>query len=739
MAKYCRFVFELTGEFDIRSEFPAYYKSLSRRLYKVLDDVGASTVVRDTTVKVMTTEEIVVTILLNLDFSGDNSHRRTASGLNQQVSIYTFGSSFEGTTTPDLKFDLDMVIVSEHLPVVTNVSESQQYEECLILLQDHHTPPGYAKLQIVDYGVPQTRSQFSISRSGHRVDIENRLVLCVSDENRVPGTVLHGPAFTLERPASGPSYDFVPAVRCKKWPDCASEWLTRTRRYKYPTRDQVNKCKDLGFFLVYVGHPNSQEKHLQWRISFSLQERLLVINFNDVQSKCYILAKIIKKEFIHKSLGEKSLSSYHFKTLMFYMIEETPAEFWVEHNLLYCLHHSLKRMLIWVERGNCPNYFIPGENMFEGRISEQMQLQLCGVLRRIIDAKFQYLVTVATDELRDRYQDVLYSGLQAYRCPLFGKIHCAYKMYCCIGQAWTGFLLLLCKYTENQPTNRAAERLCDFKARLLRIERVTEHTAEEVHRAVSLLLRYVDIQLMSLLVVLAKHWSRSTACIFNLITSEKWHALSLESDMFSSKLKQATLLCMLEYYEMSLELLQTLENQMRQSVTLRGSSGGRQQDPLQLATQFLRLPFYSYEQFLHRHLIQCVVFLPAEGLLTPPALCYEMNRSACSPPVNKKFWYDCAVVDGRILFYYLLYLNHSRLGLDTNASADIDNIRWLIRTNRDLAHRETALNILGWIYKERGLVDRAVECFRESLTIQPSHNAALVHLQDICRNRARTC
>ena len=146
--------------------------------------------------------------------------------------------------------------------------------------------------------------------------------------------------------------------------------------------------------------------------------------FNAVQLKCYILAKIIKKEFIHKSLGEKSLSSYHFKTLMFYMIEDTPAEFWVKHNLLYCLHHILKRMLIWVERGVCPNYFIPGENMSEGRISEQMQLQLCGLLRRLIDANFKYLVTITSDLLGERYQEALVSGVQASTYILSGDLSC---------------------------------------------------------------------------------------------------------------------------------------------------------------------------------------------------------------------------------------------------------------------------------------------------------------------------
>ena len=585
-----------------------------------------------------TTKEIIATICANPFSFMDRS---------QQMPVYIFGSSFEGTTTPGLHADVDFVGVHESLPVVTNVSESQQFEYSLLLIQDHQTPPGYAKLQIVHYGVPRTLSQFNILRSGYRVDTENRLVWCLPDEARPPGMVLHGPASTIERSDVAPSRDFVIAVRCKVWPACASEWLTRTRRYNNPTQDQINKCKDLGFFLVYVGHPNSQEKHLQWRISFSLQERLLVINFNAVQLKCYILAKMIKKEFIHKPLGEKSLSSYHFKTLMLYMIEETPAEFWAEHNLLYCLHHILKRMLILVERGNCPNYFIPGENMFEGRISEQMQLQLCGLLRRLIDANFKYLVTVTSDFLGKRYQEALVSGVPTFLNILVDNMYCKLIMF--------GFALdllgfrydLLWKYITNYPANTATKRLYELKVRLLRTERVTEHSVEEVHQAVSLVVPYVDIQLMSLLVVLAKRRSRSRSFILNLFTSEKWHALSLESNLFSSKLKQASLLYMLDYYEMSLEILDTLENQMRQSVSACSRSDERLLDQEQLLRQVVPLPMSSFEEIWHRHMMPCVLFLPAERLLTPPVLCYEMNRSAGSPPESKEYWYDFAVVDGR--------------------------------------------------------------------------------------------
>ena len=56
---------------------------------------------------------------------------------------------------------------------------------------------------------------------------------------------------------------------------------------------------------------------------------------------------------------------------------------------------------------------------------------------------------------------------------------------------------------------------------------------------------------------------------------------------------------------------------------------------------------------------------------------------------------------------------------------------YLIATDSQLSHQETALNILGWIYKERGLTVLAKSCFLMSLDMISNPNAASLHLQDL--------
>ena len=708
----------LTGKVDITSKFPKSYRPLSRRLYRVLEDIGVCTSARDMMIKTMTIREILLSAQIS-----------TLTRCNQ-LPIYTFGSSFEGTTTPGLKSDIDTVLVLDFYLVVTNLAEAQQHLSCLLLLQDASTPAGYSKLQLVSLGVPMTQSIISLFIPSNNLptDGEDRLLLTLQ---HFPGLARHGPANTIEGNHNFRANDIVGAVRSCTWPECASEWLVRERHYNWPSREQIDKCKTLGCFFVHVGHPNSAEKHLQWRLSFSLQERLLVTAFNSLQLKCYVLLKMIKNEKIHKVLGEKSLSSYHFKTCMLYMIENTPAEFWTEENLLVCLHHCLQQMLVWTETGVCPNYFIPEENMFDGRVSGEMQSRVCKILKLILSADFKFLLEIETDKLGIRFRETLDSGIIRLRSrrPAFFRLM---NYGCAVYQCLLDFRNSIFDRCQSTASQLCAQEICEVKQWLLRSNKVSEHSIAETREALSLLLPYVDITLMTVQIVTAKHMSASHDFIFSLLASERWHSASLEADPVSVKLKQASAMCMLAYCDLSLEILLGLQDRLEEKIPVCGCYGTATPNVIHFEKAIISA--CSYEESIHRHFIPCVVYLPAERDLTPPALCYEMDRSIGYPAEDKESWYNWAVVDGKVLFYFLLYLNHHHLGMEENALADIRSISRLLLTDSSIRqHKDTTANILGWIYKERGLADLAKMYFSLSLLLQPTHNAAFSHLQDISR------
>ena len=719
---------------DSWPEVPDRYKHFSRLLSEVLDDIVLSPAERDQNEKHLKTWETLQSFVMSFS-SLDMEDLKLENGFHCPRSSYVCGSQFEGTTTSGLQSDIDILNVVD-FPVVTNITDAKQYQFCWMLVQDPFTPAGYAKLQRVYCGVPTFVSHLKggihNTCNNFSKDAEGRLVFR-SDTKRLYPTSdhYHGPAATIEKTLLHTSIDNVFALRCNTLPDCAGEWITRQRHHNWPTEDTIEKCKTLGCFFVRVGHPNSSEKHLEWRISFSLQERLLVTDFNSVQLKCYILLKMIKRERIHATLGEKSLTSYHIKTCILYMIENTPAEFWVEDNLLACLYNILYKMQRWVEAGECPNYFIPRENMFEGRLTSQLQVQLSNLLRQLLSMDLKLLPDIKCDMLGKKLQEALDIGAVIHTSvyPKWSQIMQMENQETNI-LFWILARNYMFKLCEDRHTQVCFWRLYGLKSSLERTEIVSKHTLE----ALSLIIPWLDIMLMSVLIVLSKRLSKSSRFTFTML-KEKWDASSFNPYRFNLKLKQASLMHMLGYSEMSLTILEILNDQIRhKSMCCWCTEDYRKQlhciYKMNANKGSLNIPDTL---FGHLDPLPCSLFLPAEGDLTLLALCYEMCRSVGSPPEGKEYWHNWAVVDGKVLLYFLLYLNHQQLGMEAQAAEDIDNIRWLILTNESLSHRETAFNLLGWIYKESGHSDKAMECFQESLAIKPTHNAALLLLAfEIC-------
>ncbi|XP_045163567.2 uncharacterized protein LOC123527903 [Mercenaria mercenaria] len=208
----------------------------------------------------------------------------------------------------------------------------------------------------------------------------------------------HGPALTnFNEPENQiESIDAIIAFHCKTGLSFNQEFFNRKRYYGWPRQSDLEKMKGQGCLLVPTGHSRCDRKHriLQWRISFSFQERQIMLNLSDVQYKCYILLKLVKKSHISPVVG---LTSYHCKTALFYTIENTASDIWSEGNLLNCFILCLKRLKKWSRNRFFPNYFLPELNLFTGKIDNQGMLRLARILSSIMGSPIEYLQKIATD------------------------------------------------------------------------------------------------------------------------------------------------------------------------------------------------------------------------------------------------------------------------------------------------------------------------------------------------------
>ena len=698
-----------------------HHKSLSLDLFNIMEDLGATIETRNITMEAAITAEILQTIA------------------ESPVSVCIFGSTYEGTSTDGLQPDTDAAYILPDMPVITDIAYCPSSNSYLLVPDEQS---GYVRLQLVHKGdVQWERCQdLELDMCYHlSVDMNNRVCLVQNSEGLMP-TEKHrkeGPAIHTDAVKNMPSSDTVVALACTDWPECAQEWLSRKRIHGWPSKELIKQCKSLGFIVVSACHPASDEKQFQWRISFSHQERLLVTQFNSVQLKCYILLKIIKKELIKKDIKEDTVTSYHLKTCMLYILENTPRELWVPENLLGCLIMCLRQIHLWIRDEKIPNYFIPGENMLD-RITKPE-------LRRILAARIDWILNCAIRDVlcnlqTDNIGDYLRTFPIRRRDPLV-RLHVRVEslivplLYTSADRIEITFKCVYQPYSECLRDDRDSrikhmkEALVHTISDLVGTRRITIHTEEETRRAISLILPFLYLSLLSCEIV--QRMDKPTQAVKYILMDNSWF---LVDPIYSSaKLKQASALSMLGYQQLSLEVLSSFTTTEKVCLCNCYYPDVPDQDKQLLLQATQDRHDITAIELLRDYSQPCVHFFPHEQQTTPAAINYEMIRfyvtslKLLQKHYVRPIWYRWGAVDGHFLRWFLLYLNRRDLGHNSQATKYVKKMIRLLNS-KTVGHRETCLNLLGYTHRDRGEITRAVQCFDKSLQTNPHCNAAFWHL-----------
>ena len=193
-----------------------------------------------------------------------------------------------------------------------------------------------------------------------------------------PAYTLHDTHFKSDR---------VPAIECTGWPCNAREWVSRKPRY-WPQEDTIERIAAGGFMVVPKPSNISGDTLKEWRISFSIPESLLFETFDECHAMVYyLLRSLYVRSFKEKLYG--SLTSYHLKTVMFWMLEETEPSFWSRERIVDIFMCALKKLLEYTRDGFLPHYFIPSHNLFYKTSKEGLELakkEIMFVLKQPLDA-----------------------------------------------------------------------------------------------------------------------------------------------------------------------------------------------------------------------------------------------------------------------------------------------------------------------------------------------------------------
>lgn len=161
--------------------------------------------------------------------------------------------------------------------------------------------------------------------------------------------------------------DMVFALHSPDWPNQATEWLSRKRKFGYPSRQLIREIENYGVDVVAKSSDTGME--LEWRLSFSIAEVKLVEKWNGMQKSCYRIFKTFHTDY----LSHLGITSYSIKNIMFYLIERTNPGIWKPTKLVKCLFLAIKSLKSALASKFCPHYFIKKNNLFRGIREKQLK------------------------------------------------------------------------------------------------------------------------------------------------------------------------------------------------------------------------------------------------------------------------------------------------------------------------------------------------------------------------------
>ncbi|XP_056013677.1 uncharacterized protein LOC130052532 [Ostrea edulis] len=303
------------------------------------------------------------------------------------------GSQKEGFRFKSSDFDF-MKWYPDH-KVICEMSQSTFYHpprHTLIYMDTFDTPPGFARLQLL---TPSNR-EIVISSLLERNNAEYisssllRMRLHQSMKGFNPaneGEKLHGPCHNYTYRSI--EADVAWCFHSRHWPSPALPWVDRCLIRTWPSRSVLQSITDEGFHLVPIANRQTHENSdLEWRISFSQAEQKLVYYMNHCQFLCYGILKIILKEVISDDL----LCSYCMKTILFWRIQESSSTPWLPSTLLQHVWFCFKFLMQCVYTGYLPNFFIPENNMFAGKVVGAQQTFLYQKLERFYEKHVDFLL-----------------------------------------------------------------------------------------------------------------------------------------------------------------------------------------------------------------------------------------------------------------------------------------------------------------------------------------------------------
>ncbi|XP_071128161.1 uncharacterized protein [Mytilus edulis] len=301
-----------------------------------------------------------------------NASRDSLLNEEHRLSI-TSGSFGEGLEMRGS--DLDIMFVRKNIEVYVVKPHCVNPNMSYLSIDTNAVKPGFTKLRL-KYTSSQTLLANCVQFT-NKYYLSSKLCYQLVDTTNL--LKIHGPCIADMEEA----FDIADCLHCKTWVASAAHWITRSTN-AWPNYNVKQSIINHGVLFVPIGVKGSSNEDIEWRISFSIGEKLLINTFTHTQLLCYVLMKILLKDVIASySECKDFLCSYFLKSIIFWISEELPQSVWKPDNLIPCFMRCFSRLVYCVEYSVCLHYFIPQNNLFENKME--------GCARKVLLEKLKIL------------------------------------------------------------------------------------------------------------------------------------------------------------------------------------------------------------------------------------------------------------------------------------------------------------------------------------------------------------
>ncbi|XP_071141871.1 uncharacterized protein [Mytilus edulis] len=316
----------------------------------------------------------------------------SVGNVGSKITKISSGSLSEGLDLPGS--DIDVMYVIEYLDIIRSETDIKHtVQQTTMVMETDNKYPGFTHLRLVAVGdencFVKLQEFFESTGKGLYFSV-NKFVGQIYKNVSHDTFSLHGPCLSDKNQY----IDFAICLRSQHLPYIVIPWATRCR-LQWPPNSVIDKITNNGCLLVPIGPRDLPDCTVLWRLSFSVAEKLLVHSFNYSQLLCYCLLKLTLKHIVNENQQSRDLlCSYFLKTAIFWVSEETDIDTFQVSKLYTCFSLCLSKLIVWVNNCYCPNYFIPEQNMFIGKISSDNNKKLIHVLDYIKCAGIDALIQI---------------------------------------------------------------------------------------------------------------------------------------------------------------------------------------------------------------------------------------------------------------------------------------------------------------------------------------------------------